>query len=61
MTGLYDECLSLVPTELRTRSGAVFYTGRAAFTRHPPFYLLGLNPAGDPLLQASETIGRSIE
>lgn len=50
----------LVPSGLRHRSGAVFYSGRAAFTGPRPLYLLGLNPGGDPEAQAHETIGRDL-
>lgn len=48
--------LELVPYELRARSGAVFYSGRSAFTAPSPIYVLGLNPGGSPVTQASETI-----
>jgi hypothetical protein len=51
---------SLVDTRLRDRSGAVFYSGRAAFAGTRPLYLLGLNPGGSPSAQAAETIGRDL-
>lgn len=47
MTGL-ETFARLVPAELWFRSGAVFYSGRAAFSRPSPIYLLGINPGGDP-------------
>lgn len=50
----------MVPSALRSRSGAIFYSGRAAFTGPRPVYLLGLNPGGDPEAQANETIGRDL-
>lgn len=43
------------------RSGAVFYSGRSAFSRPSPVYLLGLNPGGSPLLQREETIARDMD
>lgn len=52
---------SLVPEELRDRSGSVFYTGTAAFEKLSRIYILGLNPGGDPLVQAGETIGRDLD
>ncbi|WP_284270057.1 hypothetical protein [Bradyrhizobium iriomotense] len=42
---------------LNRRSGKVFYSGRAAFSRPTDLYLIGLNPGGDPTTQAAETIG----
>ena len=57
---MHDELLACVPAKLHDRSGGVFYSGRSAFRGHAPLYLLGLNPGGDPVAQASETIGRSI-
>jgi hypothetical protein len=53
--------LDALPSELRTRSGSVFYTGRSAFSEPSPLYILGLNPGGDPVLQAQETIERHID
>jgi hypothetical protein len=58
---LHDDLLKLVPPDLMERSGRVFYSGRAAFTRPAPLYLLGLNPGGDPIQQAMETIGSCVE
>jgi len=55
------DLISLVPVELRCRSGAVFYSGKASFSRPSPVYLLGLNPGGLPGLQATETIGVDLE
>lgn len=61
LTKFHDDLLTLVPDSLRERSGEVFYSGRAAFARPAPLYLLGLNPGGDPIRQASETVGRSLD
>ncbi|WP_295322027.1 hypothetical protein [uncultured Sphingopyxis sp.] len=54
------ELLDLVEEGIRHRSGAVFYSGRAAFSRPSPLYVLGLNPGGSPTKQADETIQRDI-
>lgn len=35
----------------------MFYTGRAAFAAPSKLYVLGLNPGGDPVAQATETVG----
>lgn len=43
------------------RSGSVVYSGRDAFEQPSDVYLLGLNPGGDPITQAGETIGRHLE
>ena len=48
--------LDAIPASLLLRSGSVFYSGRAAFTRPSKLYILGLNPGGDPAVQAEETI-----
>jgi hypothetical protein len=42
---------------LKCRSGKVFYAGRLAFSRPSDLYLLGLNPGGNPIAQANETVG----
>jgi len=48
----------LIPDELQERSGSVFYSGRTAFASTSPLYILGLNPGGDPEVQARETVKR---
>lgn len=57
---MYDQLLNLVPETLHARSGTVLYSGRSAFEGRRPVYLLGLNPGGDPQVQASETVASSI-
>ncbi|MEO6885679.1 MAG: hypothetical protein ABI232_05240, partial [Jatrophihabitantaceae bacterium] len=47
-SGLYDELLNLVPSELHHEFGEVFYSGRTTFVQPSPIYLLGFNPGGDP-------------
>ena len=54
---LLDNFFAKVPLPLHTRSGKVFYTGRAAFSRKSTLYVLGLNPGGDPETNAEETVG----
>jgi hypothetical protein len=46
----------LVPASLFNRSGKVFYSGRQAFSTPAKLYVIGLNPGGDPLANASETV-----
>lgn len=46
----------LIPDSLKDQSGQVFYSGRLAFSERSPIYILGLNPGGSPILQASETV-----
>ena len=43
-----DDLATLIPEQLLDQSGKVFYSGRAAFTKTSPLYLLGINPGGDP-------------
>jgi hypothetical protein len=57
---MMEEFLKLVDPSILDRSGSVFYSGRAAFSKPSPVYLLGLNPGGDPIRQAHETIRCSI-
>lgn len=52
----FEDLLDLVPATLHERSGAVLYSGRAAFSGQKDVYLLGLNPGGSPQLQTKETI-----
>jgi len=43
------------------RSGRVFYSGREAFTTQSDLYVLGLNPGGDPVALAHETITADLD
>jgi hypothetical protein len=52
---------ALVDKRLHPLSGSVFYTGRAAFSRPSPLYILGLNPGGSPSRQAEETVGKDLQ
>ena len=55
-----DDFVSLIPSSLLGRSGAVFYSGRAAFLKPSPLYILGLNPGGCPTDDPNETIGQKL-
>ena len=46
-----------IPESLLARSGKVFYSGRQAFSKPSPLYVLGVNPGGDPAHYESETVG----
>ena len=52
---------SLVPPEMRSMSGSVFYTGTDAFSKPAALYLLGLNPGGDPLALTAATVEESLQ
>lgn len=56
-----DSAIGGLPESLLARSGAIFYTGRAAFTGVRPIYLLGLNPGGNPDEMRGNTIARYLE
>jgi len=56
-----EELLAAIPDRLLDQSGAIFYSGREAFTRPSPLYVLGLNPGGDPHLQRTETVRRNVD
>lgn len=46
----------LIPPELKGLSGAVFNSGRDAYSGSSGLYLLGLNPGGDPAKHVRETV-----
>lgn len=48
----------LIPNELLHESGKTFYSGRLAFSKPCPLYVLGVNPGGDPTTQLEETVQR---
>lgn len=58
---MHDGLLGLVGDEIRKRSGAVFYSGRASFLNRSDLYLLGLNPGGHPGAPGETTVGEHIE
>jgi len=51
-----EEFIQYIPKYLLKESGKVFYSGRNAFTGKKKVYLLGINPGGDPIAQANETV-----
>lgn len=53
---MIDDLTALIPESLRSRSGAVFYSGRTAFSAPSRLYILGLNPGGRPQAQANDTV-----
>lgn len=56
VTPAINAALDGIKTDILTRSGSVFYSGRSAFSRPASLYLLGLNPGGSPERQAAETV-----
>lgn len=48
---------ALIPSELLAESGKVFYSGRSAFSRPSPLYVVGANPGGAPENYPTETVG----
>ena len=53
-----DEFVKLIPQYLLQKSGAVFYSGRKAFSTPSSLYILGLNPGGSPTEQADDTVAK---
>jgi len=53
---MIDELIKFIPPSLQSRSGKVFYSGRNAYTRRSPVYILGVNPGGAPDEHATETV-----
>jgi hypothetical protein len=58
---MIDKFAALIPQSLLKHSGAVFYSGRKAFSTPSPLYILGLNPGGSPEEQAADTVERHTE
>lgn len=56
-----DELIASIDRSLLPESGAVFYSGRVAFSAPSPLYILGLNPGGNPQDQADDTIVKHTE
>lgn len=51
-----DHYLQHIPAALAGQSGAVFNSGRLAYSGASDLYLLGLNPGGDPETHVLETV-----
>lgn len=49
-----------LPPSIMCRSGSLFYSGPSAFQGESPLYVLGLNPGGSPVAQATETVERDL-
>ena len=47
---------SQIPQNVFDESGKVFYSGREAFSKPSEVYVLGVNPGGDPINYAQETV-----
>lgn len=58
---MIEDFVSKVNPALYERSGAVFYSGRSAFSVPSDIYILGLNPGGNSEKQAVDTVRRNIE
>lgn len=57
---MIEALLASIDPATYSRSGSVFYSGRSAFEAASDLYILGLNPGGSPILQASETVERDM-
>ena len=55
---MIEQFANFIPPELKDCSGAVFYSGRGAFSGIKDIYVLGLNPGGDLSKRSDDTIGR---
>ena len=53
---MIEDLAKKIPKEIRNRSGSVFYSGRDAFSGSSKLYILGINPGGNPVAQAEETV-----
>lgn len=62
VTNYVEQLVSAVPNDpiFRSRSGAVFYSPARAWKPDARLYVVGLNPGGDPIGQAAETIERNV-
>ena len=55
---MIEEFDKLVPECMNHLSGAVFFSGREAFSHPSRLYVLGINPGGKPENYRNETVGR---
>lgn len=53
---MIERLIQLIPKDLLSESGKVFYSGRSGFSSPCPLYVLGLNPGGDPSSPREYTI-----
>lgn len=64
MTQVFESIRSAalnLPSKIQARSGSVFYTGMTAFQKPSRLYVVGLNPGGSPVQQASNTVKADLE
>ena len=52
-----EHLANLIPSELLSRSGSVFYSGRNAFSAQASLYVLGINPGGCPDAHKDSSVG----
>jgi hypothetical protein len=57
---MIEQFANEVDAALKGQSGKVFYSGRAAFAHPTDLYMLGVNPGGCPIAQATDTVSSSI-
>ena len=55
---MIEEFAKLIPSKLENESGAVFFSGRDAFSGLKDLYVLGLNPGGNPYERLDDTISK---
>jgi hypothetical protein len=53
---MFEKFVSLIPPSLHQVSGAVFNSGRNAFSAQSPLYILGLNPGGSVEKHEQQTV-----
>ena len=53
---MFTQLLTLIPESLKSKSGAVFNSGRSAFSSPAQLYILGLNPGGAPEKHVEQTV-----
>ena len=59
---MIDDFAKLIPESLKCKSGAVFFSGRTAFSNPSNLYILGINPGGgDPDETPESSISSHIE
>lgn len=59
---MIEDFAKLIPDSLKCRSGAVFFSGRTAFSNSSELYVLGINPGGgDPDNTPESSISSHIE
>ena len=57
---MIEEFVELIPKSLLHESGAVFYSGRRAFSIPSDLYILGANPGGSPENLPGDTVAKNV-